>query len=60
MALDELNDLFAMVTGDDATTLRAILERNAAAAAHLEGQSTVYQAYVGGDPAKIAAPAAEP
>ena len=54
MALDELNDLLNMFSGDDKTQMTAILERNAAAAAALEGRETVYQAFVGGDEAKVA------
>jgi len=55
MALDELNDLLNMFSGDDKTQMEAILARNAAATAALEGRETVYQAFVGGDQARIAA-----
>lgn len=52
---DELDDILGMFAGDDATALRTILDRNAAAKAALEGRETVYQAFVGGDNDKIAA-----
>ncbi len=61
MALEELDGLFADFAEADRATVKALLEKNPAAAAKLTQRETVYTAFVDGDTTKLAtltAPAA--
>jgi hypothetical protein len=53
MALDELNDILALLGDSDKTTLTDVLTRNEAARVALEGRESIFKAMVGGDQAAV-------